>query len=370
MNSQNGNYDKNAVNFRVTHHLCGEKSNDAEKTSFPNIDPAFQKAMKQFLLLSFLTISGAAIAQERLTPEKLWGLSRVSAEGLSPSGKTLYYSVKNTDWKTEKSNTRHYRMNFATGANTETTTAEGFTVVQRDGDVWWATKEDKLYRSGNHGDIWNPAFEGLEGAGDMRVSPDGRYIAFVREVLVKPVLGTDLYPDLPKTTAKVYRDLNDRHWDEWEDGKYNHIFIAPMKAGGKAIDIMPGEPYDAPQKPFGGSEDFVWSPDSKGLVYVCKKKFGTQYATSTNTDLYYYNISSHETVNWTAGMMGYDTNPSFSPDGHRIAWLSMRRDGYESDKNDIVVMDVTTRGMLKRNLTADWDGVASTFSWSQGSDRI
>lgn len=317
-----------------------------------------------------MAVSTAAFAQERLTPEKLWGLGRVSAEGLSPSGKTLYYSVKYTDWKTEKSNTTHYRMPLGEGGRVgEVKTADGYTIVQRDGDVVWATKDDKLYRS-NRGDVWNPAFEGLTGAGDMRISPDGRYIAFVKEVLVKPVLGSDIYPDLPKTTAKIYRDLNDRHWDEWEDGKYNHIFIAPIHKGGQAIDIMPGEPYDCPQKPFGGSEDFIWTPDSRGIVYVCKKKFGTAYATSTNTDLYYYNIARNETINWTAGMMGYDTNPSFSPDGRRIAWTSMRREGYESDKNDIVVMDVNTRGMVKLNLTSDWDGMVSGFSWGKSSDRI
>ncbi len=326
--------------------------------------------MKRLLLLSAIAITTAASAQERLTPEKLWGLGRVAAEGLSESGKTLYYAVKYMDWKTEKSTITHYRMPLTEGVAGESKWGEGYSVVQRDGDVWWATKEGKLYRGSAKGDAWQPEYEGLEGAGDIRISPDGRWIAYVREVLVKPVNGTDLYKDLPKTTAKVYRDLNDRHWDEWEDGKYNHIFIAPLGRKGEAIDLMPGEPYDAPQKPFGGAEDFVWSPDSKGLVYVCKKKYGTEYALSTNTDLYYYNLSTRKTTNWTAGMEGYDTNPVFSPDGRRIAWTSMRREGYESDKNDIMVMDVTTLGMMKLNLTGGWDGAVSGFSWGHNSDRI
>lgn len=326
--------------------------------------------MKRLLLLSAIAITTAASAQERLTPEKLWALGRVNAEGLSESGKTLYYSVKYTDWKTEKSTTTHYRMPLGEGVAGESKWGEGYSVVQRDGDVWWATKEGKLYRGSSKGEQWQVEYEGLEGAGDIRISPDGRWIAFVREVLVKPVDGTDLYKDLPKTTAKVYRDLNDRHWDEWEDGKYNHIFIAPLGRKGEAIDLLPGEPYDAPQKPFGGAEDFVWSPDSKGLVYVCKKKYGTEYALSTNTDLYYYNLSTRKTTNWTAGMEGYDTNPSFSPDGRRIAWTSMRREGYESDKNDIMVMDVTTTGMMKLNLTGGWDGAVNGFAWGRASDRI
>lgn len=328
---------------------------------------------KQLLALAgcLLTFSFATTAQERLTPEKLWSLGRVSAEGLSPSGKTLYYSVKYTDWKTEKSTTTRYKMSLGEGGKPiEQKTSDGYSIVQRDGNVYWATKDDKLYRSGNRGDVWNPAYDGLQGAGDMRISPDGKWIAFVKEVLVKPVLGSDIYPDLPKTTARIYRTLMYRHWDEWEDGKFNHIFIAPIGRKGEAIDIMPGEPFDCPQKPFGGSEDFVWSPDSKGLVYVCKKKYGTEYALSTNTDLYHYDLASKKTTNWTAGMMGYDTNPSFSPDGRRIAWLSMRREGYEADKNDIMVMDVATLGMLKMNLTAGWDGTAGSFCWSRNSDRI
>src|SRR6202012_5776984 len=130
-------------------------------------------------------------------------------------------------------------------------------------------------------------------------------------VMIKPMLGKDIYPDLPNTTAKVYTDLAYRHWDTWEDGKFSHIFVAQI-GGGSAKDIMEKEPYDCPQKPFGGTEDLVWQPNGKGFVYVCKKAFGKEYAQSTNTDIYYYDLSSGNTTNWTKGMMGYDTNPAFS----------------------------------------------------------
>lgn len=315
-------------------------------------------------------MGGSLSAQERLTPEMLWSLGRVSVEGMSESGKTLYYGVSYTDWKTEKRTTTHYRMPLSTGKAEESRTADGYTIVQRNGNTWWAMKDGGLYRTEDRNGRWSIAHENLGGIGDIRISPDGQYIAFVKEVLVKPMDGTDLYPDLPKTTGKVFRDLNDRHWDEWEDGKYNHIFVARLGFKAEARDIMPGEPYDAPQKPFGGSDDFVWTADSKGLVYVCKKKFGTEYATSTNTDLYHYNLSTRETKNWTAGMMGYDVAPSISPDGRRVAWTSMRRDGYESDKNDIIVMDINTRAMMKMNLTAGWDGAVAGFVWGRNSDKI
>lgn len=326
--------------------------------------------IRQAALFSLLLLPGLANAQEKLSPEMLWSLGRVSADGLSASGKTLFYKVRHTDWKTEKSETKSYQIALPGGQPTEISYAEGYDLIQRQGATRYARKDEKLYRSNDQGDTWELVFDGIEGAGDIRISPNGQMVAFVKEVLVKPMNGTDIYPDLPRTTAKVYRDLNDRHWDEWEDGKYNHIFIAPLRKGGEAKDIMAGEPYDSPQKPFGGSEDFLWTPDGKGIVYVCKKKFGKEYALSTNTDLYHYNLATGETTNWTAGMMGYDTNPSFSPDGKKVAFQSMRRDGYESDKTDIVVIDLQDRGMMKANMTSGWDGTVSSFVWGRNSDRI
>src|SRR5690606_15878883 len=106
---------------------------------------------------------------------------------------------------------------------------------------------------------------------------------------------------------------------------------------GSTKDLLEGMPYDCPQKPFGGAEDIVWTPDSKGLLYVTKKKVGKEYAQSTNTDIYHYVMATGNTINLTAGMMGFDNNPAFSPDGQRLAWTSMRRDGFEADKNDIIV---------------------------------
>ena len=310
-------------------------------------------------------------AQERMTPELLWSLKRVSADGLSNSGKTLYYSVKQVDWQTEKSTVHHYRMSLGSAAAEEETGRAEYTVVQRDGNTLYATGSDnKLYRNNRGEEVWTAIQEDMDGANDIRISPDGRYVAFSKEVAVKDVAGTDIYKDLPMTTAKVYRDLNDRHWDTWEDGKFSHIFIAPVGKKGTAIDIMPGEPFDAPQKPFGGAEDFVWSPDGKGIVYVSKKLYGKDYAQSTNTDLYYYELSTGHTINWTAHMEGYDTNPSFSPDGRRIAWLSMRHNGYESDKADIFIMDVERKVMLKQNLTGGWDGTVTSFNWSRDGKSI
>ncbi len=131
---------------------------------------------------------------------------------------------------------------------------------------------------------------------------------------------------------------------------------------------MEGERFESPMKPFGGVESFAWSPDSRELVYVSRKKEGMEYALSTNSDLYCYNLESGETRNLTEGMMGYDTNPAFSPDGSKLAWLSMEHDGYESDKNRIFVMDMATGE--KTDLTADWDYTADQFAWYPDGKKI
>lgn len=322
-----------------------------------------RKVLFSFLLLS--AING--YAQDKMTPELLWKLKRIAPIGLSPDGKSVYYGSRQYDMKTEKGSTANYAISLATGQRSALSMPAGKNIFQRSGRTYYATAGNSVYVSRDAGKSWSVLYSGLSGADNISVSPNGKYIAFSREVLVKKVMGTDLHPDLPKTTAQVYTDLNYRHWDTWEDGKFSHIFVVSV-SGKKPVDIMEGEPYDCPQKPFGGAEDFVWNPNSNGLVYVCKKKFGREYATSTNTDLYYYDLSSGETTNWTSGMMGYDMSPSFSPDGSKVAWTSMARDGYEADKVDLFVMDLASG--VQRNLTRNWDETAGGFQWAKESNEL
>jgi len=318
-----------------------------------------------FLFLSSLTLK----AQDHMTPEMLWSLKRVSPEGISKDGKHVYYSSKQIDWKTEKSKVDHYIADIS-GTTRKPFITDGKTIFQRTKNVWYAIENTNLYRSTDEGIHWEAIYNGLTDAENVWISPNEKYIAFSKEVLVKPMMGADIYPDLPKTTAQVYTDLMYRHWDTWEDGKFSHIFIVPTN-GGQVKDIMLNEPFDVPLKPFGGTEDLVWSPDSKGLVYACKKKFGKEYATSTNTDLYYYELASGKTTNWTVGMPGYDSQPSFSPDGKRLAWLSMMRDGFEADKVDICIMNLDGKNIYKKiNLTENWDEAAGGFTWGRNGSNI
>ena len=286
--------------------------------------------MKKIFLLIVSTMGITASAQQVLTPETLWKLGRVSALGISKDKKSVVYKVATPAVEENKSNSKFFTIPVAGGIAVEVSESQ--------------TKEF---------------------LNDKNVSPDGKYILSTQEVKTEKVLGKDFYPDLDKSEAQIYDGLDYRHWDTWNNGTHNHVFYAINKAKANPVDIMKDEPYDAPQKPFGGDEDFIWSPDSKSIIYVCKKKFGTAYAISTNTDLYEYNIETKNTKNLTGNNLGYDTNPTFSPDGN-LTWLQMKRDGYEADKNDIIVR---FRDM-NMNLTANWDGSVESFKWSPDGKKV
>lgn len=301
-----------------------------------------------------------------MTPELLWSLGRVATVGTSPDGKTLLYKIAKTDIATEKSNSEYFLLNLDNGQQSKTNILGDKSFIQWDKNALYAQKEEQLFKSIDQGKTWTAISTQLKDAENVRVSPDGKWIAFSKQVLSEKLLGKEIYNDVKNSTAQIYTDLNYRHWDAWNEGKVSHVFVASIDNPRTPVkDIMQNEPYDCPQKPFGGAEDFIFSPDSKTIVYVCKKKVGKEYATSTNTDIYAYDIGDAKTSNLSEGMMGYDVAPSFSPDGKRIAWLSMRRDGFEADKNDIVVMDLANKAKL--NMTAGWDEtVDGGFMWSKG----
>ena len=287
--------------------------------------------MKRILFLIVTTMSITASAQQVLSAETLWKLARVSVLGISKDGKSIVYKVATPSVEENKSNSKFYIIPVAGGNAVEIQETQ--------------TKDLLL---------------------DKNVSPDGKYLLSNQEVKTENVLGKDFYPELDKSEAQIYDGLDYRHWDTWNNGTHNHVFYAINK-GSKAlpIDIMKSEPYDSPQKPYGGDEDYIWSPDSKNIIYVSKKKFGTAYAMSTNTDLYEYNIESKTTKNLTTTNPGYDTYPTFSPKGD-LTWLQMKRDGYEADKNDLVV---SFKGM-NMNLTANWNGSVESFKWSVDGKKV
>lgn len=285
---------------------------------------------KIFFSFACIVFVLSTTAQDRMTPELLWQLGRVTPLGLTKDGKQVLYSVSIPNEKENNSIKKTYTIPVLGGEPLEMS---------------------------NLKNVMN----------DKSKSPDGNYQITTANVKLNKVFGYDFYPELDKSNVQIYESLNYRHWDTWEDGAFSHVFVHPIVDGeaGDGKDIMANEPYDCPQMPFGGDEDYTWRPDSKKIIYVTKKKAGTDYAKSTNTDLYEYDIVTGATVNLTEGMMGYDTQPSFSSTG-ALAWLSMKRDGYENDKNDIIVRN----GSVTSNLTQQWDGTVASYKWSLDSKKI
>ena len=281
-----------------------------------------------FLLLSLgLTLS--TFAQNTMTPELLWKLKRLSPSGISNDGKNILYSVTEYQVEEGKKTTKKYSIPIKGGAPVE---IENFT--------------------------------GL--IADKSISPDKTRKIEIEKVKVEKVLGKDYYPNLKESDVYIFNDLYYRHWDTWNDGTFNHLILKMNKdTEVDGIDLLKDEPYHSPQMPFGGDDDFTWNNDGSKILYVAKKLAGKEYATSTNTNIYEYDLKSGTTKNLTEGMMGYDTHPEFSKEG-ALAFLSMARDGYEADKNDIIVFF----NGLKTNLTQNWDGTVSSFKWDKSGRKI
>ncbi len=287
--------------------------------------------MRKLLLIIVIAAPFISFSQNVMTPELLWKLGRVNALGVSKDKQFVVYSVSVPDVSLNKSSSKTYVVPVSGGNAIEVNNA------------------DSLLASN-------------------KISADGKYMMSTGEVKLQNTTGADTYADLPKSDVYIYSSLNYRHWDEWEDGKYGHVFVAPVVDGkaGEAKDIMPNEMFDCPQKPFDGDEDFIWNPDSRHVVYVCKKKTGTAYAVSTNTDLYSYDVITGTTKNLTEDNKGYDINPSYNVKGE-LAWLSMKREGYEADKQDIIVWNGATR----MNLTGQRDDLqVQGFRWSDDNRNI
>lgn len=311
----------------------------------------------------------------RYTSEALQAFGRVGAPVLSPDGSKILYGISYESLEQNRSNNCLYEMN-ADGSDNKRLTD---TPVSENGAVWIDGGERIAFMSPVDGksQLWvmnadgsgRKAVSSVEGGiQGFLFSPDGKRVAMIGTVKYSRT-AQDVYPDLPKATGRIIDDLMYKHWDEWVT-EIPHPLIGAFDGTSvtDVTDIMADEPFEAPMKPFGGIESFAWTADSNGLVYVSRKKTGKDYALSTNSDLYLYSLDTKETVNLTEGMTGYDTNPVFSPDGSKLAWLSMEHDGYESDQNRIFVLDMATG--TKTNLTDNWDYTADGIAWNPDGKSI
>ena len=316
------------------------------------------------------------IENRQYSIDVLEALGRVSGPAVSPDGKKVLYNVSYESVEQNKSNNDLYVKNIDGTDSvrlTKTAKSEGGAAWIENGEKIAFLYADEagvpqlwvMNADGSGRKCVSSLENGVEG---FKFSPDSKKVVLVSSVKYSRE-AKDVYSDLPEATGRIIDDLMYKHWDQWTKD-IPHPFVGDF-TGDKVEnveDIMASEPYECPMRPFGGVEAFAWSPDSKSLVYSSRKKTGLEYAVSTNSDLYLYTLEDKSTRNLTEGMMGYDTNPAFSPDGTKLAWLSMEHDGYESDKNRIFIMDMATGE--KTDLTSDWDYTASEIAWNTDGKSI
>ena len=347
---------------------------------------------------SFIGKSNITLQSDLMTPEALWAMGRIGTAQASPDVKHIIYQVGYYSVKQNKGHQVIYIMD-SDGKNNKMLT----TSAKSETDAVWIKDGQKIAFLCD-GQIWemNPDGSGRKqltndktGIDGFKFSPDEKYVILIKQIPYHGII-KEKPEDLPLTTGRVITDMNYRHWDEYVES-IPHPYLAEVTSNGigEGTDIMKGEPYECPVKPFGGAEQLAWSTDSKTIAYTSRKKTGINYAISTDTDIYLYNIESKQTVNickpanykepeinMTKSMKnqavnseenlknnpGYDVNPKFSPNGQYVAWLSMARNGYESDRNRLCVYNLKTGE--KTYTTESFDSNVDDFCWSADSKTL
>ena len=339
----------------------------------------------------------ALTTNDRMTPEALWAMGRIGGAAASPDGKTVAYQVGYYSVKQNKSHQMLYTQTadgkqqtvLTTSAKSETDPAwiEGGKRIAflTDGQLWSMAPDGTDRRQLTKSDI------DIEG---FKFSPDGKKVILIKSLPYHESIKKNP-EDLPLATGRLVTDLNYRHWDHYVES-IPHPFVANVTEQGvdEGVDLLKDEPYECPMAPFGGVEQLNWSPDSKFVAYTCRKKTGVNYAVSTDSDIYLYDIATGNTRNLckpadykpvdfdpTKTMktqainhqkedlnMGYDVNPKFSPNGRYIAWQSMARDGYESDRNRLCVY--TLADGTKNYVTETFDSNVDDFCWANDSRTL
>lgn len=341
--------------------------------------------------------SNIKLESDLMTPEALWAMGRIGGAEASPDGKTIVYQVGYYSVKENKSRQVIYTIS-RDGKTQQKLTPAG----KSQSDATWIANGKRIAFL-QDGQIWSMAADGsdckqltnssseIEG---FKFSPDEKSVILIKSIAYNGSIKKNP-DDLPLATGRLVTDLNYRHWDHYVES-IPHLFLAKVTGNGidEGTDIMKGEPYECPMAPFGGIEQLNWSPDSKTIAYTCRKKEGVEYATSTDSDIYLYDVNTGKTKNIckpadyrpmaydpTKSMknqainkqngdynLGYDVNPTFSPDGKYIAWQSMARDGYESDRNRLCIYNIADK--TKKYVTESFDSNVDSYCWTADSKKL
>ncbi len=323
-----------------------------------------------FSLLGVLIIQVGISQNNRVNPELLWALGRVSLEDVSSDGNSVLYGVTYYDVAANKGNKDLYIMPKAGGEAVQLTQTEESEYNGRfrpDGKWVAFLRDGVLYEVSVDGNTERKV--GLVDCNGFEYAPTQKFMFFIKDVKYE-LAPNEIHKDLPMTEARVIDDLMYRHWKGWHDYKYSNIYTIPYEDGKlteEPVNII-GGPYDSPLQPFGGLEEIDWSPDGRFIAYTCKKSSGIEYAQSTNSDIYLYDLVTRETRNLSESNKGYDKEPAFSPDGRYLVWNSMERPGFEADRNRIILYDLQKN--KTKELTKDLDQDANHPQWSADGEKL
>jgi len=300
-----------------------------------------------------------------MTPEIMWKFSRLGTFALSPDGSTILYTQTQIDLQTEARRTNIYKIPVKGGESVQLTTDDGSSpqwifggktiAFVKKGDLWTMNADGSEQK----------AVTGLSDFEIFNISPAGDKIYFTKRVKLDQTANEK--HNLPKAKVRIINDLMYRHWNYWDDFSYSHVLVASFdgKSVTGEIDIMKGQRFESPTAPYFDDSEISWSPDGKSIAYTTKRLHGKADAISTNSDIFLYDVSSGKEVNISAGNMGYDKNPVFSPDGSMIAYQSMERDGYESDLDRLFVYNIKdgTHSWISKG----WDFDVANITWENNS---
>lgn len=326
-------------------------------------------------------LSAEEISAAKFTPDVMWKMGRLASATLSPDGSKALYAITRYNMAENRGLSQIYVRDMATGNELALTDNSS-----NNNDPQWSADGSKIYFTSNRSgsmQLWQMATDGSsakqitdieDGIKGYGVAPSGDKLFYVKKVHAADTKSSDIHKDMDKSKARIYDDLMARHWDYWDEGDYSHIFVADLTADGvkKDKDII-GEKsaWDAPLAPYFDTAEIAWSNDGKKLAYTCKPLTGTEYAVSTDSDIFIYNTEDGSTLNinkikTNAGMrimefVGYDRYPVWSPDDKQLAFCSMATPGYESDKDRLFVYDLASKEHTY--LTPDFDHSASNVIW-------
>ena len=337
-------------------------------------------------------LTDAEIAAGVLTPEVMWKMSRAGGATLSPDGRTLLYQQTDYSMAENRGVTTLHTEALDTKQVADLTDGSSNNLAAR-----WSADGKTIYflsdRSGSM-QVWAMDASGgnvrqlsdfdrdVEGFG---ISPRGDKAWYVQRIPIAARRSSEIHKDMDKSKARIYDDLMVRHWDYWDEGEHMHLFVGDFGPEGlkPGVDIIGADAaWDVPLAPYFDMAEIAWNHAGTMLAYTCKPLTGTAYAVSTDSDIFVYDVASGKTqnickpTNFNTGekiealsdnLPGYDKYPVWSPDDRKIAFLSQRRAGNESDKSRLFLYDCATAEMC--DLTEDFDYNAMNVVW-EGNDRI